>query len=263
MSRLVAVSNRISIPRKGTAPGGLAVGVLAAMHARGGLWFGWSGRTTAAHKTRLRIEKAAGITCATLDLTQPEHDGFYNGFSNNCLWPLLHFRIDLMRFERAELDTYRHVNARFAAGLARVLKPDDLVWAHDFHLIPLAEELRRLGVRQRIGFFLHTPFPPTEILSTLPVHEGIMRALFEYDLVGFQTGEDLARFEEHARRTCAATVKGDRIILQPHPLSPAQPRVARFPQDAEVIGQVVGVAMRLGDVSFDDAPRSSSRPKLN
>ena len=210
-ARLVAVSNRVGPVRGAAAAGGLAVGLVDALRERGGLWFGWSGRLTAANKARLRTEKDAGITCATLDLTQHEHDGYYNGFSNNCLWPLLHFRIDLMRFERAELDIYRHVNARFAAGLARLLKPDDLVWVHDFHLIPLAEELRKLHLRQRIGFFLHTPFPPTEILSTLPVHEGIVRALLDYDLVGFQTDEDLARFVEHARRACRATVKGDRI----------------------------------------------------
>ena len=210
-ARLVAVSNRVGPVRGAAAAGGLAVGLVDVLRERGGLWFGWSGKTTAAGKTRLHVEKTDGITCATLDLTQQEYDGYYNGFSNNCLWPLLHFRIDLMRFERAQLDTYRHVNARFAAGLAKLLKPDDIVWVHDFHLIPLAEELRRLRVRQRIGFFLHTPFPPTEILSTLPVHEGIVRALLDYDLVGFQTEEDVARFAEHARRSCEAKVRGDRV----------------------------------------------------
>jgi trehalose 6-phosphate synthase len=210
-ARLVAVSNRVGPVRGAAAAGGLAVGLVDVLRERGGLWFGWSGKTTAAGRARLHVEKTEGITCATLDLTQQEYDGYYNGFSNNCLWPLLHFRIDLMRFERAQLDTYRHVNARFAAGLAKLLKPDDIVWVHDFHLIPLAEELRRLRVRQRIGFFLHTPFPPTEILSTLPVHEGIVRALLDYDLVGFQTEEDVARFAEHTRRACGATVKGRRI----------------------------------------------------
>ena len=80
---------------------------------------------------------------------------------------------------------------------SKLLRPDDLVWVHDFHLLPLAEELRSLGARQRIGFFLHTPFPPTEILSTLPAQEELMRALFAYDLAGFQTPEDLGRFQEH------------------------------------------------------------------
>jgi trehalose 6-phosphate synthase len=211
LARLVAVSNRVGPVRGAAAAGGLAVGLVDALNERGGLWFGWSGRMAAAGKARLRTEKANGLTLATLDLTQHDYDGFYNGFSNNCLWPLLHFRIDLMRFERGQFKTYRRVNARFAAGLARHLKPGDLVWVHDFHLILLGEELRRRRFGQRIGFFLHTPFPPTEILGTLPAHEELVRALFAYDLIGFQTEDDLERFQVHVRRAYGGTVRGDTI----------------------------------------------------
>ena len=209
--RLVAVSNRVGPVSEAAAAGGLAVGLVDALNERGGLWFGWSGHMASAGKARLRTEKANGITLATLDLTQADFDGYYYGFSNNCLWPLLHFRIDLTRFERKQLETYRRVNAQFAQALAPLLRPDDLVWVHDFHLIPLAEELRRARARQRIGFFLHTPFPPTEILSTLPVHEWLVRAMFAYDQVGFQTEEDLERFKEHIRRAYGGTARGDTV----------------------------------------------------
>jgi trehalose 6-phosphate synthase len=80
---------------------------------------------------------------------------------------------------------------------------------HDFHLIWLAEELRRRRKRQRMGFFLHTPFPPTEILATLPVHEALTRALFAFDLVGFQTADDLERFREHVRRAYGGAARGE------------------------------------------------------
>ena len=215
--------------RGAAAAGGLAVGLVEALHERGGLWFGWSGRTAAAGRVRLRTEKVDGMTLATLDLTQHELDGYYNGFSNNCLWPLLHFRIDLTRFERSQLETYRRVNGRFAAGLAKLLRRDDIVWVHDFHLFPLAEELRRLRVRQRIGFFLHTPFPPTEILSTLPEHEALMRSLFAYDLIGFQTPEDLARFQEHVRRAYGGAARGDTVSAFGREL-----RVGAFPIGIDV-----------------------------
>jgi len=207
--RLVAVSNRVGPVRGAAGAGGLVVGLVDALRERGGLWFGWSGRTAAAGRVKLHKERAEGITLATLDLSQQDFDSYYSGFCNNCLWPLLHFRIDLMRFERRQLEAYRRVNARFAQSLAKLLRAGDLVWVHDFHLIPLAEELRRRRIRQRIGFFLHTPFPPTEILSTLPEHESLVRALFAYDLIGFQTEEDLIRFQEHVRRVCGGTVRGD------------------------------------------------------
>jgi trehalose 6-phosphate synthase len=209
--RLVAVSNRVGPVKGAAAAGGLAVGVVDALRERGGLWFGWSGRTPGAGKARLRTEKADGVTAATLDLSQHDFDGYYNGFSNNCLWPLLHFRIDLMKFERSQLETYCRVNRRFAEALAKLLRPDDLVWVHDFHLLPLAKELRRRRIRQRIGFFLHTPFPPTEILATLPVHGDLTRALFAYDLVGFQTEEDLGRFRDHVERACGGRSRGDTV----------------------------------------------------
>jgi len=209
--RLVAVSNRVGPVRNVAAAGGLAVGLVDALREHGGLWFGWSGRIARNSRTQVHKEKIEGLTLATIDLTQQESDGYYNGFSNNCLWPLLHFRIDLTRFERGELAMYRRVNRRFALALKKLLRPDDLIWVHDFHLLTLAEELRSLGARQRIGFFLHTPFPPTEILSTLPAQEELMRALFAYDLAGFQTPEDLGRFQVHASWVLGGSVRGKTV----------------------------------------------------
>jgi trehalose 6-phosphate synthase len=206
--RLVAVSNRVGPVKGATAAGGLAVGLVEALRESGGLWFGWSGRMAPAGKSRLHREKVEGLTLATLDLPQLEFEGYYNGFCNNCLWPLLHFRIDLTKFERAQLEVYRRVNWRFAQALSGLLKRNDLVWVHDFHLFPLGEELRRRRVKHRIGFFLHTPFPPTEILSTLPSHRDLMQTLFAYDLIGFQTREDVERFEDHVRRAYGGAARG-------------------------------------------------------
>ena len=210
-ARLVAVSNRVGPVKGAAAAGGLAVGLVEALSERGGLWFGWSGRTPGAGKARLRTETTGGMTLATLDLSQHDFEAYYNGFSNNCLWPLLHFRIDLMRYEREQLESYCRVNRRFADALAKLLRPDDLVWVHDFHLIPLAKELRKRRARQRIGFFLHTPFPPTEILATLPVHAQLTRALFAYDLVGFQTEDDVARFRDHVERAYGGRSRGNHV----------------------------------------------------
>ena len=112
---------------------------------------------------------------------------FYVHFSNGTLWPLLHFRLGLMDYRGEDFDGYLAVNRRFAEALKPLLQPDDLIWVHDYHLFPLAEALRELGVANRIGFFLHTPFVPPALLHALPRSEIILRGLCAYDIVGFHT----------------------------------------------------------------------------
>ena len=197
--RLVVVSNRVADPRK-TAAGGLAVALGDALAERGGLWFGWSGKVIeagegSADDLPVQTTRSGAVTLATIDLDRADHDTFYLGFSNRVLWPVFHYRLDLAVFERALFEGYRRVNAGFARRLAPLLRPDDIVWVHDYHLIPLADELRALDVRNRIGFFLHIPLPPQQILAAIPAHEWLMRSLFAYDLVGLQSDTDLQHFE--------------------------------------------------------------------
>jgi trehalose 6-phosphate synthase len=104
---------------------------------------------------------------------------------------------------------YFRVNRFFAHRLAPMLEPDDTIWIHDYHLIPLAAELRQMGVKNRIGFFHHIPWPPADVLFTMPVHEEIMRGLAAYDLVGFQTDHDLENFAGCLRREEMGDALGD------------------------------------------------------
>jgi trehalose 6-phosphate synthase len=194
MSRLVAVSNRISLPRRGAAPGGLAVGLAAAMRSRGGLWFGWSGEVTENPSQSVDTARRDGITYATIDLSPAEHDEHYLGFCNGVLWPVFHYFPDNFRHREEHYERYLAVNQRFAAGLQPLLRPDDVIWVHDFHLLPLAQRLRAGGVTQPIGLFLHIPFPHVELLRVLPVYGELMGAMLDYDLVGFQTASDLEAF---------------------------------------------------------------------
>jgi len=225
MSRLVVVSNRVALPKKVPA-GGLAAAMEAALRERGGLWFGWSGRVVPERKRELHELRAGCVDYALLDLTRQEYDDYYTGFANRTLWPLLHFRPSLIDYSRAQFTGYRRVNAMFAERLARLLRPDDLIWVNDYHLIPFAAELRALGVGARIGFFLHVPLPPVEMLVTLPHHEHLFRGLCAYDLIGLQTRRDLAAFQEYVQLECGATVGGDgQITLR----SGRQLRAAVFP----------------------------------
>ncbi len=194
MTRLVAISNRVSVPRKGAAPGGLAVGVLAAMRAHGGLWIGWSGEIAEGEPGGVEVIRRDRLAYATFDLTKSEYEEFYLGFSNGALWPLCHHFLQALHYSEEHYATYLKVNQRFAEHAARLLRPDDLLWVHDYHLVPLASRLRALGVAQRIGFFLHIPFPGFDAFRALPVHRELLESLLAYDLVGFQTRDDLDGF---------------------------------------------------------------------
>jgi len=194
MTRLVAISNRVNVPRKGSAPGGLAVGVLAAMRAHGGLWIGWSGEISDGEPGSIEVIRRDRLAYATFDLTKSEYEEFYLGFSNGALWPLCHHFLQALHYSEEHYATYLKVNQRFAEHTARLLRPDDLLWVHDYHLIPLGSRLRALGVAQRIGFFLHIPFPGFDAFRALPVHREVLESLLAYDLIGFQTRDDRDAF---------------------------------------------------------------------
>ncbi len=199
MARLVCVSNRIADPRKPEA-GGLAVALSGALQEAGGVWFGWSGKILEGvegptpEDGTVHLQHAGPVTLATIDLSQADYDSYYLGYSNGVLWPVFHYRLDLADFDAGFIAGYRSVNQLFARKLMPLLQPDDIVWVHDYHLIPLAAELRALGCTNRIGFFLHIPLPPQLILAAVPGHEWLLRAFFAYDLVGLQSQADLLHF---------------------------------------------------------------------
>ncbi|HWA91430.1 MAG TPA: trehalose-6-phosphate synthase [Rhizomicrobium sp.] len=199
MSRIVVVSNRVPVPSQAARAGGLAV-VLQEASDRIGLWFGWSGKTAAETGEDAAVETARGTDYATIGLSEEDHQNFYIGFANSALWPLLHFRLGLIEFRREHLAGYRAVNERFARALVKLLRPDDLIWVHDYHLIPLARALRDLGVANRIGFFLHVPFVPSNVFTALPQADSLLRDFCAFDVVGFQTDEHLDDFRQSVRQ---------------------------------------------------------------
>ena len=211
MRRLVCVSNRVGPVNDVGRAGGLAVALVEALKAYSGIWYGWSGKLDNQTGTRLSMESAGELTLATLDLSETEHQDYYNGFANRCLWPLFHYRIDLTAFDRQYYQGYLRVNSKFAQGLFPLLKPDDLIWVHDYHFLVFANELRRMGATQPMGFFLHIPFPSKEVFATLPNHDALVRALFAYDVLGFQTEADVERFADYVVGEEGGTRDGDRI----------------------------------------------------
>ena len=247
--RLVVVSNRVT-PTAGARPdsGGLAVAIRAALQQSGGIWFGWSGEVHEYSSTEPGISTDGPLTFATLGLSQQDFDEYYIGFANRVLWPLFHFRPALVQFSRRNLAGYLRVNRMFARALEPMLRPEDLVWVHDYHLIPLGEELRKLDRTQPIGFFLHTPFPAAELLRILPNHREMVRSLCAYDLLGFQTQSDLDGFRDYMLRWADADELEDGVLR-------AFGRVVR----AQVFPIGIDVATVADQAAASDGTRHSRR----
>jgi trehalose 6-phosphate synthase len=213
MSRLVVVSNRVSMPGQNrVSKGGLAVGLSQALAQRGGVWFGWNGKRAARALSKPERTVADNVVYTTQPLTELEYQHYYLGYSNRVLWPVFHDRPDLLHEEPGYRECYEAVNHRFAAQLQKLLREDDLVWIHDYHLIPLAKYLRALGVDNRIGFFLHIPFPAVSMLAHIEGVDELLSDLLSYDLIGLQTAADVDALHAACSRLPGVQAQGGRFL---------------------------------------------------
>nr|WP_233092599.1 trehalose-6-phosphate synthase [Paracoccus sp. IB05] len=241
---MIVVSNRVPAPDR-PPQGGLAVAVRAALSERGGIWMGWSGGSSGAEEPGpLSLHEDGAITYALSDLSERDLSEYYNGFANSVLWPICHYRIDLTDYSRRDAEGYFRVNRFFAQRLAPLIRPDDLIWIHDYHLIPLAAELRQLGFRNRIGFFMHIPWPAPDVFLTLPGGETLLRTMTSFDLLGFQTEPDATNFGLCLSRSgLAQPVAGEPGV---YAAQERRFRVGAFPIsiDTGAIGRSAGNAVR-------------------
>jgi trehalose 6-phosphate synthase len=206
VSRLIVVSNRVSVPgASANRAGGLEVTLRPLLQRHGGVWLGWSGKVAAINELKTRSVRLNNIEYVTTDLSKEGFEEYYSGFANRVLWPILHYRSDLAEFAPRDLSGYFKVNNHFATELEKIAKSDDLIWVNDYHLMPIADALRRRRHGNRIGFFLHVPLPPPEILTSLPNHEHLIPLLTQYDVVGFQTDGDVQNFVRYLISECNLT----------------------------------------------------------
>lgn len=207
----ILVSNRVAEPsRTGAVSGGLAAVLLSAVKTSGATWIGASGKFAPAEDVRVptHSKRLGAGTLTTVDLPVTDYRRFYNGMANAALWPILHYRADLLRYEPEFVASYRAINRTMANVVADRARSDSVVWVHDYHYFMLGEFLRQRGFAGPIGFFLHTPFPTKSVLICLPEHRTVLKALSAYDLIGFQTDEDLLRFRDYATTKLSATMVG-------------------------------------------------------
>ena len=212
MSRLVILSNRVADLRKSSQSGGLAVALADALRSRGGVWFGWDGETLQTQLSDARVDEVGNVRMISAPMTMEDYTQYYIGYANSVLWPLFHYRLDLVDYKPASFEGYQRVNTRFAGLLVPHLKDDDLIWVHDYHFIPMADFLRKAGCRQRIGFFLHLPFPPPDLLAASPNHRLLVEALLEYDVIGFQTTTDATNMRRYLEEWDLAEPVDERTI---------------------------------------------------
>jgi trehalose 6-phosphate synthase len=214
---VVIISNRVA-RSSATDPiqGGLAAALLPAIRAYGAVWVGSSGKLAdrSDKEPFAEVEALGKGALATVDLPRAHYSGYYEGFSNSALWPMLHSRADLIRATRDHYESYREVNAFMARAALRFTRSDSIFWVHDYHFLMLGAELRRHGIRQPIGFFLHTPWPGHAVVTTLPHHQDIVRAMLAYNLIGFQTEDDLANFAGYLKDELGLHIVGDTVTTE-------------------------------------------------
>lgn len=216
MARLIIVSNRVAIPAEGkdaVTAGGLAVAVNEAFSAYEGMWFGWSGNITEDASPEPTVIDRGRVTYAVVDLSPQDYKEYYAGFANRALWPIMHYRIGLGAFSRSDYSGYQRVNRIFARALAKLVQPDDLIWVHDYHLLPLASELRGQGVDNPIGYFHHIPWPGADVFNTLPASSDLLRAMADYDLIGLQIDHDVQNLTRNFIDTMRAIPLGGGSLM--------------------------------------------------
>lgn len=202
--RLIVVSNRLPVGLSKQedgwtikpGAGGLVTALAPVLRNRGGIWIGWSGAHTDEDLSGqfAAYSKKAGYSLVPVDLSQEQVDNYYFGFSNEVVWPLFHDFQSRCHFNPVYWRTYKEVNQIFAKKVAENLRPRDYIWVHDYHLFHVAHYLKKMGVEQKCGFFLHIPFPPPDIFLKLPWRDQVLRSLMDYELVGFQTMRDRKNF---------------------------------------------------------------------
>ncbi len=230
---LVVVANRlpvdITVAPDGSqtwqrSPGGLVSALEPVMAEAHGAWIGWSG----APDLEAEPFDADGVHLVPVTLSAEEVADYYEGFSNDTLWPLSHDVISPPVYHRRWWDAYRRVNRRFAAEAAQEAAPGATVWVHDYQLQLVPALLRELRPDLRIGYFHHIPFPPLEIFAQLPWRRQVVEGLLGADLVGFQRTGDAANFVRVVRRFTDLTTRGP-VVTVPGPGGERHVRASAFP----------------------------------
>jgi trehalose 6-phosphate synthase len=212
---LIIVSNRVAeFSEDAPVEGGLASALSHAVKKSGAVWIGTKPCPNVDRKRKplLELRRTGEGSIGRVDVPEDMYQRYYAGFANSALWPILHSRPDLIRTDAQDYAAYREINKQMASALSWVARPDSQIWVHDYHFLTVGEELRRLGADFPIGFFLHTPFPAWTTLPALPHHRDLVRAMLEFQLIGFQTDGDRRNFAEYVKHELGLSLTSDFVV---------------------------------------------------
>ncbi len=207
MSKLIVLSNRVSLPHPDSQQaGGLAVALEDALNGVGGIWMGWNGEQSTEKQDAFDIIHEKNVEYHTCALSEAEYQGYYCGFANGVLWPLMHEQKKYIEFKAHEYQIYQDVNLKFAQHLNKIASSEDVIWVHDYHFLSVAHYCRQLGMKNRIGFFLHIPFPERTQWKSVKPYQELAQHLAQYDLLGLQTDYDQTHCFDFLRQTLGLKV---------------------------------------------------------
>ena len=229
MDNILIVSNRLPLTvtkREGKihfqlSPGGLTSGLGSFYKAHESSWIGWPGISEERLKGKEKdeiIRRLASEKCHPVFLSQQQVENYYHGFCNKTIWPLFHYFTQYTLYKKNLWEAYKQVNRVFCDVVLKVVKEDDIIWIHDYHLMLLPELLREKLPQATVGFFLHIPFPSFEVFRALPWRKQIAKGLLGADLIGFHTYDYVDHFLDSIRwvlgyeHTLGQVVTGDRIV---------------------------------------------------
>lgn len=253
MSKIIIISNRL--PVKITeehgeytlqpSEGGLATGLADVYHNEDMLWVGWPGIEIPLKDQPKITKQLAKLNLIPVFLTQEEINLFYEGFSNEVLWPIFHYLVTYAHFEQVYWDSYVAVNEKFAKATVQIFNENDKIWIHDYQLLCLPSLLREKLPHTVIGFFQHIPFPSFEIFRLIPWRDKLIEGMLGADLIGFHTYDDVQHFLSTASRLTAATFSANiislhnrQVMVEPFPMGIDYEKFENLPLQNEVIEEI-------------------------
>lgn len=251
MGKTIIISNRLPVKISESngqfelkqSEGGLATGLGSIYRQGDNVWIGWPGIEVCSTDQEDIIKKQLSeINLSPVFLSQEEINLYYEGFSNETLWPIFHYHPTFAKYEQSYWDSYKEVNCKFRDAVLQLAKPDDIIWIHDYQLLLLPGLIRAELPDITIGFFQHIPFPSSELFRLIPWRAEILENMLGADLLGFHTFDDARHFRSAVTRILpiqsssnVVTYNDRQVVIESFPMGIDDKKFELLTQDEKVI----------------------------